>query len=198
ASNCQDLDIYVDYAYAHRHACAMGGANVAGAIPNRRVNYFGGILENSNTIGVHCADIHGNAIDCKFIESKIFGMARLGGERCYTEKCTIIQNTGEVRPPILVIEPSGECGSLNDTFTNTGSSAFLIGLSSIATARLNNKQTGLILKNANIYKHNLTGIMSAVTVNSSNVYFVVDGFSFKNGTNGLDRIISYSESPASG
>ncbi|MDM1247109.1 hypothetical protein HX005_06895, partial [Acinetobacter sp. R933-2] len=26
ASNCQDLDIYVDYAYAHRHACAMGGA----------------------------------------------------------------------------------------------------------------------------------------------------------------------------
>ena len=200
ASNCQDLLIEADYAYGHRHAGAMGGGDVLGAIPNRRVYFEKSKLENSNTIGVHCADIHGNSINCHYKICDIQGLVGLGGEQCYSIENTITVNADEIRVPIFMTEVSGECGSIDDTILDCGKASNICGWASSGTARLNTKPYAFVVRNTKIGSStNLIGIMSAVSVGVNDSRFIVDGFDFLNGVPAtLTRLLTYAESAASG
>ncbi|MDH2613583.1 hypothetical protein [Acinetobacter baumannii] len=199
AANCQDLLIEAKYMYAHRHAGAMGGSDEAGAIPNRRVYFERCQLENSNTVGVHCADIHGNSINCHYKNCDIKGLVGLSGDKCYSIENTITVNSNESRSPVFMIEVSGDCGSIRDTFLDCGSATHLCGWASSITGRLNNRPYSFSVENAKIGKNNLSGIIAAVTVGSSASQFIVDGFEFLGGVlPAFTRIITYSENGGTG
>lgn len=198
-ANCQDMYIKAEYAYGERHGCAMGGGNVQGAIPNRRIIYESIKIENKSSDGLHTADIHGNAIDCFYKNCVIDGLIGLGGERCYSINNIISIKNTEIRSPIFMTEVSGSVGSIGDTFVDCGAASTLVGWASSFTARVNTKPYGFELKDAKIGKcSSLIGLMNAVTVNGSDSKFIIDGVEFLQSYDSLTRLLTYAESGASG
>ena len=198
-SNCQDIDIRADYSYGHRHGVAMGGGASSGSVVNRRVRVHHTTIDSAQTVGVHTADIHGNAIDCSYEDCVIYGLIGLGGVDCYSKRNKITVRDDEIRSPIFFTEVSGTVGSLNDEILNSGGALSIASWASSVTARLTKTPYSFEVRNIKIRKTKVISIMSATSVNTQNCKFIIDGFEFIDGVPPtLGRLLSYAESGDSG
>lgn len=193
ASNCQDLLIEADYAFGARHGGAMGGGDVPGAIPNRRVYFEKAIIDSDKTIGLHTADIHGNAESCHYKDCAINGLIGLGGSNVSSYNNKITVTPGETRPPVFVTEPCGKIASIGDTIIDSADATFIMGFASSQQASLNTKPYSFELRDVKIKNTKVTALMSAFSVNGSDNSFIIDGFEFENVPTTLIRLMSYAK-----
>lgn len=87
--NSQSVRVKGEKLYSRRHPVAIGGGDLVCGVPCRDCTVEGLLLENDITTNVMCADIHGNAENCAYIECVIFGGISLSGANTTFRDCVV-------------------------------------------------------------------------------------------------------------
>jgi hypothetical protein len=93
-TNSQHSKIIGGNIYSRRHAIAHGGGPGICSTPVRDSRIISTTLKNDASSLVHCADFHGNAEDCSFIDCTIYGGATFQGKDIKYDNCTIYDFNG--------------------------------------------------------------------------------------------------------
>lgn len=78
--NSQIIRVNGGKLYSRRHPIDLGGGNLVGGVPTRDVVVDGTSMKNDIRSNVTCADFHGNAENCRYINCPIDGGGVFGGK----------------------------------------------------------------------------------------------------------------------
>lgn len=131
-ASCQKGIVSDSFLHGTRHGSALGNAPGAGGVPCRDIRIERCRISN-DTPALHAADIHGGAVNCKYVDCDTDGAVGLGGLNCgYSGRVKAV-STGGHRPVILT-ELVGGIVDLNDIEVSFGPGATATEVFGIASS----------------------------------------------------------------